>query len=214
MRDVADNIFDLAAPLSLPAEMRAGLIAAYSVPARAYHHIGHVHEVLHHYAVVAEGPGWRQPANVWVAVLYHDAIYHAGRRDNELRSAQLAAQQIHCWLPDADLDVARINALIELTARHGSLRRNDIPVDPHTDDTLHFLDCDMAILGAEPDAFAAYDLAIAEEYRAVPRWIYRRKRRAFFQQLLAAERIFLSDFFHERFEALARHNLQSVLTGR
>ena len=72
----------------------------------------------------------------------------------------------------------------------------------------------MAILGAPPAVFAAYDRAIAEEYRAVPRWLYRIKRRRFFRKLLASERIFLSEFFRERFERQARDNLDAALDGR
>ena len=70
----------------------------------------------------------------------------------------------------------------------------------------------MAILGAAAETFSAYDRSIAEEYRAVPRWLYRIKRRRFFKKLLASERIFMSDFFRERFELQARHNLQAALT--
>ena len=57
-------------------------------------------EVLRHYDAVAAGPGWAQPAEVRLAVLYHDAIYEAGRRDNEARSAELAVAHIARWLPD------------------------------------------------------------------------------------------------------------------
>ena len=50
---------------------------------RAYHDFMHVREVLHHYADVAVGPGWTQPVEVYLAVLYHDAIYQPGRKDND-----------------------------------------------------------------------------------------------------------------------------------
>jgi predicted metal-dependent HD superfamily phosphohydrolase len=71
----------------------------------------------------------------------------------------------------------------------------------------------MAILGAAPEAFAAYDRAIAEEYRAVPRWLYRRRRRAFLRGLLEAPRIYLSDVFHARLDAQARRNLADALAA-
>jgi predicted metal-dependent HD superfamily phosphohydrolase len=205
-------------PFLLPAEQRTALFLAYAEPQRAYHHIGHVGEVLRHYARVAEGPGWRRPHEVAWAVLYHDAIYLAGRKDNEAASARLAVRHLRRWLPEAGIDIDRIVTLIELTARHGSLRRDALIADHETsedaDDTLHFLDCDMAILAASPPQFEAYDRAIAEEYRAVPRWLYRRKRRQFFQHLLDSERIFLSDFFYRAFEAAARDNLRrSLATG-
>lgn len=204
---------DIAELPSLPGEQLAALRQAYASPARAYHHFGHVEDVLAYYRVVAEGPGWRQPREVGLAVLYHDAIYVPGRGDNEAESARLAVEHIARWLPQAGIDSSRVSGLILLTARHGTLDTADFGDDAAAEDTRCFLDCDMAILGAEPQAFAEYDRAIAEEYRAVPRWLYRIKRRRFFKKLLASERIYLSDFFRDRLEARARRNLQAALAG-
>ncbi|MBW3551163.1 MAG: hypothetical protein KY442_10225, partial [Proteobacteria bacterium] len=86
-------------PVELPARQRAALEAAYASPPRAYHDLGHVEEVLRHYAAVAAGPGWSQPSEVYFAILYHDAIYVAGRGDNESRSAQLAREHLARWWP-------------------------------------------------------------------------------------------------------------------
>lgn len=198
------------APLELPEAQRAALEAAYAVPPRAYHHFGHVQAVLGHWAEVAAGPGWRQPRETYLAVLYHDAVYAPGRRDNEARSAALACEHIARWLPEAGLDAGRVAALIGLTARHGQLAPQDVDAE-----AALFLDCDMAILGAEPAAFDAYDRAIAAEYRGhVPGWLFRLHRRRFLKGLLARERIFLSGFFHERLDARARANLRRVLNAR
>ncbi|AKK67097.1 HD domain-containing protein [Xanthomonas translucens] len=196
-----------APPLTLPDAQWAQLQAAYAAPPRAYHHFGHVQAVLGHYAAVAAAVGWRQPREAYLAVLYHDAVYQAGRSDNEAQSARLAQAAIAQWLPDAGLDAARVAALIELTARHGQLSAAAVDAE-----AALFLDCDMAILGADPAAFAAYDHAIAEEYRGVvPGWLYRRKRRAFLQTLLAQPRIFLSDWFHARYDTAARANLRQAI---
>lgn len=195
-------------PVRLPPEQWAALAAAYSVPERAYHNIEHVREVVGHYGVVAAGEGWLQPAEVYLAVLYHDAIYRPGARDNEALSAELATRHIARWLPGAGVDLARVGGLIRLTARHGDLSVSDFADDPALVDTCHFLDCDMAILGAEPAAFQAYDRAIAAEYRDVmPAWLFRLRRRKFLKQLLARDRIFLSDAFHRRLDTQARANL-------
>lgn len=195
------------APLELPAGQLAQLLAAYATPPRAYHHFGHVQAVLAHYAEVDAAVGWRQPRETYLAVLYHDAVYQPGRGDNEARSAQMAQAAIAQWWPDAGIDAARVATLIELTARHGQLG-----VDAVDAQAALFLDCDMAILGAEPAAFDAYDRAIAEEYRGVvPAWLYRRKRRAFLKTVLAQPRIFLSDWFHARYDAAARANLRRAI---
>jgi predicted metal-dependent HD superfamily phosphohydrolase len=195
---------------TLPPEQWTALEAAYATPPRAYHNFRHVQDVLQHFDAVAAGPGWLQPREVFLAALYHDAIYDAGRRDNEARSAELAAEHIGRWLPDDGVDAARVSDLINLTARHGTLAPDAVDRD-----AALFLDCDMAILGAEPAAFDAYDRGIAAEYRGhVPGWMYRINRRRFLKTLLARKRIYLSDFFHERLDARARGNLRRALTAK
>lgn len=201
--------------IPLPAGMLDALRAAYATPPRAYHHFGHVEALLAHFDDIAAGPGWARPREAWLAMLYHDAIYQPGRRDNEARSADLAAHAIAHWLPDAGLDVAHVVGLIELTARHGALSPDDLGDGPDGDDRRNFLDCDMAILATDAAAFDAYDRAIAEEFRdAVPGWLYRINRRRFLRGLLRRERIYLGDFFHARLDAAARANLRRALGGR
>ncbi|TMN19895.1 hypothetical protein [Pseudoxanthomonas sp. X-1] len=187
----------------LPPAQRQALEQAYATPPRAYHSIDHVQEVLRQVDVVAQGPGWRQPREVQLAALYHDAIYVAGRGDNEARSAQLARAHLAQW-PQPGVDMVRVADLIELTARHGGLSPGDVDAE-----AALFLDCDMAILGAAPEVFDAYDRGIASEYAGVvPGFIFRRKRRQFLKDLLQRERIYLSEFFHARLDAAARANLR------
>lgn len=190
------------APIDIPEGLMRSVISAYATPPRAYHSFAHVQEVLRHLATV---PTWTHPAEVYLAALFHDAVYVPGRKDNEARSADLAAQAIDTFLPRAGLDVARVRALIDLTARHGAVT----PPDP---DAAHFLDADMAILGADPGTFDAYDAAIAEEYRPVTNaLLYRLGRRRFLSKLLEAPRIFHSAHFHDRLDAPARANLRRAL---
>jgi len=194
----------------IPDEQLAALQAAYATPPRAYHNFTHVEHVLRHYEDVANGPGWNQPAEVRLAVLYHDAIYEAGRKDNEARSAVLASEHIARWLPGQDIDAARVAELINLTARHGALALEDVDRD-----AALFLDCDMAILAADEATFAAYDRGITTEYRGqVPAWLFKLNRRRFLKALLAKPRIFFSDWFHERLDAQARINLRRAVTEK
>lgn len=198
---------DIATPLPLQADHLAALEQAYAAPPRAYHHFGHVRAVLQHYAEVAVGPGWRQPTEVWLAVLFHDAVYQPGRNDNEAQSALMAAEDIPRWWPQARVDVERVQALILLTARHGQVQPQDVD-----EDAALFLDCDMAILAAPAAVFDAYDQAIAEEYRGhVPSVLFRRNRRRFLAAVLKQPRIFLSDYFHTRHDTAARANLRRRL---
>ncbi|NUO76798.1 MAG: hypothetical protein HOQ32_12390 [Lysobacter sp.] len=197
-------------PIVLPPAQWAELETAYATPPRAYHNFDHVREVLRHYGEVAAGPGWKQPVEVALAVLYHDAIYQAGRRDNEARSAELAAAHIAHYLPEAGIEVRRVTELIDLTARHGQIGPGEVD-----EETALFLDGDMAILGAAPDAFDAYDRGIASEYRGhVPGPLFRLNRRRFLKGLLKRERIYLSAYYHQRYDAAARNNLRRAITTK
>lgn len=178
-------------------------MTAHAHPPRAYHSWAHVQEVLRHVDTVSR---WVHPREVVLAAMFHDAVYVAGRADNETRSADLALEAVATFWSSAGVDTAYLRALIELTAKHGKVRREDVD-----DDTRHFLDCDMAILGSAPEIFDAYDAAIAQEYAHVPRPVYRFNRRRFLSRLLAADRIFLSDLFHARLDAAARANLRRAL---
>lgn len=188
------------APLQLPHDLLCALEAAYSEPQRAYHTVVHVADVLGWYDEVADAVGWEQPGESYVAILFHDAVYVPGASDNEARSAAWARQA------GLAIDTERVAALIELTARHASLGPNDVDRD-----AALFLDCDMSILGATPEAFDAYDAAIAREYSNVPAAAYRAGRRAFLSRLAVAPRIFLSDYFHARLDEPARANIDRAL---
>jgi len=193
----------------LPDAQLSALEAAYATPPRAYHNFQHVAEVMRHVDAAQTQAGWSRPAEVRLAVLYHDAVYEPGRSDNEARSADLARAHLAQW-PQPGVDVERVAELILLTARHGRLAPTEVDTD-----AAQFLDCDMAILAADPETFAAYDRGIAAEYRGqVPAWLYRLNRRRFLKGLLGRERIFLSDWGHGRFDAQARINLRRAVTHK
>ena len=184
------------APLVLPPDVMAKLVAAYAEPHRAYHTAAHITELLAWFDRVHDDVGWRQPVDVYLAILFHDAVYDPTRHDNEARSAALATT-----LAGAS---DRTVELIMMTASHGKLKKAD-------HDAGHFLDSDTAILGAPPDAFDTYDAAIAIEYKHVPRDAYRAGRRAFLESMLARPRIYFTDYFHGRLDAQARDNLARAL---
>jgi predicted metal-dependent HD superfamily phosphohydrolase len=188
-------------------ELRAELAALYATPPRAYHCLAHVEEVLVHLETIRAR--LTLPDEVHAACLFHDAIYIAGRNDNEERSAAAFADaaQRHASLKPLNEEVVR--RLILLTAEHGKLERGDV-----SPDEALFLDCDMAILASDDARFDLYECQIREEYGHLPRFLYRRGRRRFLERLLHSERIYLSQHFHDRFDALARCNLRRALAAR
>ena len=185
-------------PLRLPPAATEVLAAAYAEPHRAYHTAAHIAELLRWFDVVADEVGWRDPAAVYLAIVFHDAIYDPTRADNEARSAALARALVAAS--------PRVTELIELTARHGE--REPTALDH---DAAHFLDADTAILGAPAPAFDAYDAAIRVEYQHVPEHAYRAGRRTFLERMLARPRLYGSALFHDRLEHAARANLARAI---
>jgi predicted metal-dependent HD superfamily phosphohydrolase len=192
--------------LSLPPGLLTELEAAYATPPRAYHSLSHVEEVARLYDDVRITIGWEKPREVFLAVLFHDAVYVAGQRDNEAKSADLADDAIVKHLAAEGLDGARVRELILLTARHGQLAPGDVDRD-----AALFLDCDMAILAADEARFYTYEAQIAEEHRAVPPALFQAGRRAFLERILQRPCIFLSPELHRRLEPRARKNLARAL---
>ena len=77
----------------------AELLARYAEGQRAYHTLQHLGECLVHLA--RERDGAERPAEVALALRYHDAIYDVHRHDNEARSADWArpVSYTHLTLP-------------------------------------------------------------------------------------------------------------------
>jgi predicted metal-dependent HD superfamily phosphohydrolase len=185
------------APVAVSPALEQVLRPLYGEPHRASHDARHIADVLRWYDWVAERAGWDAPADVYFAIVCHDAIYDPLAKDNEARSAELARRHGAS---------ERTQQLILLTARHGQLSPEDVDRDE-----AHFLDCDTAILGAPPGTYDAYEAAIAAEYAQVPADAFRAGRRQFLSGMLARPRIFLSDLFHAELDARARDNLARAL---
>lgn len=174
---------------------------------RPYHNFQHIEEMLALYAEVSALGLWEQPVEVAFAILFHDIVYEPGAKDNESKSAEMAKEWIPKFYPHIDVDINAVASAIGLTANHGLVRPEVL-----TSDAQLFLDCDMAILAAEPERFLEYDKAIAEEYSEVPRDLYLAGRKRFFEHLLSREQIFMSEHFRSKFEEKARQNIAFALT--
>lgn len=180
------------------------LQALHADSARGYHAWSHPQALLALMAEVREQ--LHDPLAVECAILLHDAIYDAGRTDNEQRSAALARELLDGVVPAKTL--ARTVRLIDATERH------QVPPGvsaDEADDARIFLDLDLSVLGAADETFDAYEAGVRHEYRHVADADFRRGRAAILAGFLARDRLFLSDWGHERFEARARANLRRSL---
>ena len=184
-----------------PAGLLQALLAAYAEPQRRYRTRQHLAECLAHFEAVQNRA--QHPAEVELALWFHDAVYDIKGKDNELRSAQWAAQA----LGEAGLAEAicgRVHELVMAT-RHEVL--------PEHDDARLLVDIDLAILGADPERFAEYDAQVRAEYAWVPWPIYGIKRKQVLQGFLQRQAIYATPYFHARLEQQARANLRQAVAS-
>jgi predicted metal-dependent HD superfamily phosphohydrolase len=184
---------------SAPAEpVFTALSAAYGAPERHYHTLAHVTRCL----------AWLDWASalavhrheVALALWFHDAVYVPSARDNERQSAAWARHALGTAGVSADA-VARIEQAILATASHA----------PGHGDVALLCDIDLAILGAEPDEFAAFEAAVRAEFAALDDTHYAQGRARVLAGFLARPAIYATALLHAELEVRARHNLAAAL---
>lgn len=172
---------------------------AYRSPGRVYHTWNHILACL----VEFKALNFERPRAVFLAILFHDAIYIPGHKDNEAQSAQLARMALSGTdgLPEAE--VAAIERMILLTAAHQSHGGKLTP------DEAKFLDIDLAILGKPWPAYEEYMNGIRKEYTpgVVPAAAYRAGRIAYLQRLSRSPSIFVTGERESMWGEQARANI-------
>ena len=183
----------------VPDDLLAELRERYAEPQRRYHTLEHIRESLDR---AAETRSFQtHPAEIDLAIWFHDAVYDPRRADNEERSADWAASALRsAGVAPGSIELVRDWIL---QTKHDSV--------PANSDARIFVDIDLSILGAPPARFAAYESAIREEYAWVPDDTFRARRAEVLQRFLARDTIFATGWFRERFEAQARENLKQSL---
>jgi len=187
---------------SAPDGLLAQLRQAYREPQRHYHTLQHLDECL----LLADAlrPEMQRPAELELALWFHDAVYDVHAHDNEARSARWAATV----MLDAGLDAdaaTRVTELIMATCHAAPASSPDAAI---------LTDIDLAILGADPPRFAEYEHQIRAEYAHVAPAVFAAKRRAILQGFLDRPQIYATDTMRARLEAPARRNLaQAIVSG-
>jgi predicted metal-dependent HD superfamily phosphohydrolase len=181
------------------AELRAR--AAYALPGRHYHDERHLDDCLRQLAALTDVEERDRRLLRW-AILWHDAVYEAGRKDNEERSAELARRELlGCGVDAVDADeVAR---LILLTNGH----------DWNESDRLgaQMVSIDLAILGSEPERYDAYVGEVRREYAHLSEDQWREGRSAVLQVLLGRQPLYPAPEFRH-LEPQARRNMEEELS--
>ena len=171
---------------------------AYRSPGRHYHTWDHVLDCVEKLRAIPT----ESSRAVFLALVFHDAIYVPGRPDNEVLSANLAAGILaeHTRLPKEELDA--IEKIILATRHH-------VPEPGSSHDLQVALDIDMSILGADRESYADYAAGVKREYvpAVTTEERFEAGRAAFLSKLLTSKAMFTTPEGKQRWQAAARANV-------
>ncbi len=196
-----DRWLNLMKSMSLPDSLAYfdALVAAYSERHRHYHTTQHINAMLRHFELTLK---WSElPDELELAIWFHDAIYKPFSASNEKDSADWAKK----FLTENKYDesgIDRVYRLIMATEHNGEVLGQDEKL---------LVDIDLTILGSPEHVYDQFERNVRKEYRLVPTFIYRKKRKQILKSFLAQDSIFYLDYFKEKFERPARVNLSRAI---
>ena len=198
------------------AELGESLLQAWEQPHRAYHHSGHLSQMLTDldrlYAYRTQGS---TPLALVLAAWFHDAVYEGAPGEDERRSEQLANISLEPLVTAGLLsgdELQMVSLLVRATATHELPESADLPVGYEPEDIQFFLDADMAILAADSARYRRYLRGVRSEYSHFDDEAFRAGRMTFLRLILGRKRIFLSEEGLQLWEEPARANLQAELS--
>jgi predicted metal-dependent HD superfamily phosphohydrolase len=190
------------APDPDPVPYGRNLIERWSEPQRRYHTVDHLLDVLNRVDELAPHTPGADIDAVLLAAWFHDAVYRPDRSENEERSAALAERALpEAGVPQPLTDEAA--RLVRLTVDH----------DPEAGDVNGELlcDADLAVLAGSPGEYAQYAAAVRQEYGFVPDGPFLEGRAEVLRQLLGLPRLFRTPYGRERWEHVARRNMETEM---
>jgi predicted metal-dependent HD superfamily phosphohydrolase len=169
------------------------LTRRYSEPHRHYHGIEHIAWLLR------TGRDLTLSEDQLLAIWFHDAVYDIPTGDNERASARLARLMLEAErYPQSGIAV--VESIVLDTKAHW----------PTSEPARLVVDLDLAPLGVPWPEFVANAARIEREHAHMPRPEFERARHRFFEEFLARDRIYWTDW-GEQFERAARANLERAL---
>ena len=198
------------------AELGESLLQAWEQPHRAYHHSGHLSQMLTDldrlYAYRTQGS---TPLALVLAAWFHDAVYEGAPGEDERRSEQLANISLEPLVTAGLLsgdELQMVSLLVRATATHKLPESADLPAGYEPADIQFFLDADMAILAADSARYRRYLRGVRSEYSHFDDEAFRAGRTTFLRSILGRKRIFLSEEALTLWEEPAQTNLQAELS--
>ena len=170
---------------------------AYSKKSRHYHNLTHLKEMIASFEAYRNK--LQNPNEILFSIFYHDFVYSASKKDNELKSAEYAL----AILPEnINLNKQLVFDAICATQQH---QQNAI------EDINWLIDFDLKILAKDWEDYKIYFEQIRKEYRIYPDFLYKPGRAKALKHFLENEFIFQTEEFRGLYEEKARANIEKEI---
>ncbi|KIO54290.1 HD domain-containing protein [Flavobacterium hibernum] len=171
---------------------------AYSKKSRHYHNLTHLEEMIDGFETYRDK--LQNPSEILFSIFYHDFVYSASKKDNELKSAEYAL----AILPEnVSINKQLVFDAICATQQH---QQNSI------EDINWLIDFDLKILSKDWDDYKIYFEQIRKEYRIYPDFLYKPGRAKALKHFLENEFIFQTEEFRDLYEEKARVNIEKEIS--
>ena len=176
------------------------IVTPYLDSDRYYHGIKHIGVMLADFKQVKHL--CEDPIAVEFAIWLHDWYYKTQNpdHDNEAKSATFA-KQLAGELQLSEAFAEKVEQLILATQHNYQVTEHDAQL---------LVDLDLAVFGALPRVFDAYEIAVRNEWAWVSDDVFN-PNRLIIMKKFAAQRIFHTDYFYSNYEQQARMNLERSL---
>ncbi|MRX68745.1 Predicted metal-dependent phosphohydrolase, HD superfamily [Flavobacterium resistens] len=170
----------------------------YSGKSRHYHNLNHLKEMIESFEIYRDK--LENPDEILFSIFYHDFVYSASKKDNELKSAEYAL----AVLPEnVILNKQLIFDAICATQQH---HQNEI------EDINWLIDFDLKILAKDWGDYKIYFEQIRKEYRIYPDFLYKPGRAKALKHFLENDFIFQTEEFRDLYEEKARQNIENEIS--
>lgn len=170
---------------------------AYSKKSRHYHNLTHLKEMIESFELYRDK--LQNPNEILFSIFYHDFVYSASKKDNELKSAEYSLAILS---ENVNLNKQLVFDAICATQQH---QHNVI------EDINWLIDFDLKILAKDWDDYKIYFEQIRKEYRIYPDFLYKPGRAKALKHFLKNEFIFQTDEFRNLYEGKAKTNIEKEI---
>ena len=171
---------------------------AYSKKSRHYHNLTHLKEMIASFETYRDK--LQNPNEVLFSIFYHDFVYSASKKDNELKSAEYGLTVLS---ENSYLNKQLVFDVICATQQH---QQNAI------EDINWLIDFDLKILAKDWEDYKIYFEQIRKEYRIYPDFLYKPGRAKALKHFLENEFIFQTAEFRSLYEEKARTNIEKEIS--